>query len=102
MSFPRLITSSRATKLSPEAGDKTSEKPQLDAWRKKSSLLQSEVKIVNGVKLKAKNRPICCWNFSKLYFPQDCDSKKSDNSQDLHECDNVQDDFLRAVLLHVS
>ena len=68
MSFPQLMTSSRATKLSPGAGDKTSQKPQLDAWRKKSSLLQSEVKIVNGVKRKAKNRSICCWNFSKLYF----------------------------------
>ena len=40
--------------------------------------------------------------FQNCIFPQDCDSKNSDTSQDLHECDNMQDDLLRAVLLHVS
>ena len=97
------MTSSRPTKLSsPEVGDKTSEKPELDAWRKKSSLLQSEVKIVISVKLKAKKGQFVAGTLQNCIFPQDCDFENSDISQDLHERDDVLDDLLREVLLQVS
>ena len=63
------MTLSRPIKLSsPEVENKTSQKPQLDGWNKKSSLCQSEVNILTSVKLKAKKANLLLELFKTVFF----------------------------------